>query len=878
MFSEIMFITEDGHSATLTAFKTHFDNVLTQVKKGILNSEEMLQQDACHREAIATLREQLSACNIREQGLEMQLNTVQEDGQRLQQQNNALQSKLASLHDSASQAQEDQLQLEQARIELNASNEDLKEAQENLASKCEELRIFNETHAQLKMELEALLVQIDGYQERVIAFEREREELTSKAVQIEQGVRKEMQEHLDQVEVNLRAESRNELKKVSSERNRLQERVLTLQENLRAVEGQVLERQQDESLQTSTKQELEKSEKKAKVQLQELETLKASLDNVRDAERLAKQEATGLAKRLEAEQLRCQTTVTESSKLEEQIDSLNRAMRDAKLLEAKHKKEWQEKESVIKRLEKQYTEAQEKAERGEQGLKLYKASSEKVLKDANDERKRHIDALQQALVEREGELEQVKGDKEQFRTNIEQRMRFQEEAYEKDLSESQRRLEEAERRRDDAEGALLQVQSDANSTLEAERKEFTQQINDMRQRADAAEANSKDIQATLNACYGDNAFKIPVSTGSQQQTKPHGKSNRDIDPQSGVEPVAALDLQHSDLRKTNSAGSGQQWNLADEPSQVVEELINEEPHEMPLSGRSSHSPGIADILRIQESKLLQLPPVVEETQLQYFTAKLDHTGPEFSMYEDTLDYDGSLNTQTPQEHGELQRTINWSQTERDKCTFRKPAANPNSASKRVHPYDNANNNSRRSVSYGSHSDASGIYLPETPRVLKESQPRTVTRNKSNLSSSPGFMHESQSSSRNMSTYQSQGHSGYRGASSRIDSSVIADPRLASCNMPAPAQKRRSSGQTMDGPQRARKKRSVAGVLSGGKHSQSQNVTSSQTLLPSPSTTTLDVSLHEGSARRLSSRVRTLSGASTRITRSSKALKSESHIS
>lgn len=915
------------------------DDALKKLKQDLVTGEEMLKRETEHRESISALKEQLAASATQSHDLESQLKTAQQAGQHLQQQNDSLQTKLTSLQAGASQADDDQVNLEQIPDELNASKGEVTEAQANLASKCEELRILNETHTQLKGEFQALQVRLDGYDTQIADFDREREELTSKAEQIEQSVRKQMQEHLDQVEVQLRAETRNDLKKVSSERNRLQERISTLHEDLQTAKAKVQEGQQYRSQGMSTTQELEKLRNDARSQILEIGMLKASLIDLRKAEDSAKKEAATLTERLKAEQSKGQTAVNENSRLSEQTDRLHRTLMDAKLLEAKYKSACSEKEASIQELENQLSEAREKAKHAEAGLQLYKATSDEALTKAEEEGQRKIGDLQKALNERQKELAQVNAESEKFHADVD-------ETWRKEQSEHQGHITKLLHQLAEAKSEAERQRNNAQAATETEQNKLQCQIGEMRKRAEAAESRLKDFHATRGpdnvvlpgATRDDTA---PDSVESIPPTRPRQRVDRSTD-QGEVVPNLPSGVPPPDSQRDNSAGNRLQRDQSHEPSQVVQESMAENRPTTQRSARSSLSPGIADTLRIQQSDLLRPAPVVEETQLrdqsamlhnaglplsqdiadiltiqpiellrpapvdeetqyrdrvplvpqntsaltgyytesettpfqsQYFTTRSSQRDPCFSIYEDSQDYEGPLNTQSVLDYGKLEDTIGWSQAERDMYTFQKPVANPNSASKRVPSYDHVRNTTGRSVSQGSRGDR---YRPETPRAVNDSQGGTFNRMNSNTSSSPGFVRDSQASGRKMSTYQSQSYSGNKRMSSRNDSNTTADPRLASRNLPAPSQKRRASDQTVDGSRGPSKKRTKSGVLCGGALSSSQAFDTSQAVAPSSSAAPYSSSLYGRSAPRRSSHMRTLAGSNTRVTRS-KMLKSKSHV-
>ena len=504
-------------------------------------------------------------------------------------------------------------------------------------------------------------------------------------------------------------------------------------------------------------------------------------------------------------------------------------------------------------------EAQQKAlSEGQAELEAVKAGAAKFRTEVETSWKQEQEFNAKRITELRHKQDETERQRDEAQSNVKQ-LQSGTNAIEAERSAFNEQLSEMQRRAELAEANLKNVQSSTELLSEMQR----------RAEAAEASLKEIQVSSTTRhgvvTCPGQDGITPTTTARASELTRPRKVLDRNTGLVSEVGRVPTPELLRPDSRRTASSSSihGAHRLLTKETA-----ALNSHPSGDMYNTRSSLSPGVDPILKIRSEEFPALPSVVEEAQLDrvskfrgdrlpYPPAVVEETqfddgskfkyprlpavvgetqfdssvpypagnarlrafspmiaissqggnahghraSNNFTIYEDSQDLGRPLQSSDLKDHGQLQDTLSWNQAEKDKYTFQKPVAHPNSASKRVHAPVKASSNVRRSASYGSKSDASGgVHRAGTPH-----NQNMLSRQNSNLSSSPHFVRDSQGA-RRQNTYQSFGSSAGKRKPSRTGSNGIADPRLVGRGPAVPTQKRKPESQVIENSAPLTKKR------------------------------------------------------------------------
>ncbi|KAK5163971.1 uncharacterized protein LTR77_010367 [Saxophila tyrrhenica] len=887
--------------------QTQLDESFGKLKADISQTENLLQQEAGHRETISALREQLKSSDTRISDLESQVSATQQSAAELRQQNGVLQKKLVAVEFTPPPATVNQPSPQHnSAVELEAVKAALQSAKAEVASKSEELSALVSKNVSIEDQVTTLQKRLGELQAQAEDHGREREDLLRKAKHDEGNIRQEMREHVEQVELKAKADARNELKKLSSERGRLQDHVDALKENQRASAAQIKQLQLSQKDGDANQREVDRLNKLIESQKHEIATLQSSTTNLQDAiqrESTANEKATTLSEQLIAEQTKVQAAVAEQLGLAKEVSELQTALNDSKLLEQRSKSELEklrsDSDASHKALERAAAEAREEAKRAVAGHEILKASCDSTVKDTMSKAQRNIESLQTALAESKAETQAAKAEDLKYRAEVQHGWKQEEENHKQQVENLEQKIAEVEQEREEAQEDIKRVRIETSAAIESQRKSLLDQLRQLRERAEAAEAAKAELEEAQLAA---SRLEQPMSSGMtpsatikpRDPNRPRKKADRNSNTLTQVSPIPAPeDIRPHSNRAAPTGSKPQASGPVVEDSQVVSD-----PFAVQLaaveSRQSSLSPEDYDILTIREEGTAQAPQVVEETQFfdvqstfpEFFsepaspvqsqiqqsalnaasttllsplgrTLNSVHAGGNFQIHEDSQPDAESTKGSDP---NKVTSSFFMSQAEQDQYTYKRPLPPPNSSSKRAQPPPQS-----------SHTLQGDSYPRDnTSGVRRYQTPVTMGAPNSSHSSSPGFMNDSQTNARKLSTYQAPGNSGGKHRQSQSHSTTTVDPRLAARNS-STNQKRKSEGQIVEGYEPERKKRASAATGAGGRSTRSN----AQLSIASMSAGPRGSSQYESSVPRTSSHMRTLGGASSRTTRANrKVSKSE----
>lgn len=632
--------TQMDEQSLTSAFKEHLEKGLNALKVELGERENLIQQEAAHRETVHSLQEQLKASNVRIARGESQISDAKLKENELKEQNATLQARIKALQSKSSPAENAQAQLNDVKAELDMTAKALDSAKADVASKARELLSLSAANTSLQEQLQALQSRLKSLQKKTVDFGPERKELERKARTEEERIRKEMAEHIENFEIELKTKSENDLKKLTSERNRLERQVKPLQDELVTYKTRIQQLQKEKSNGVLGKeQELERTKKLVESQKQEIDTLQSSLTDLQTAfkgDDAMQKKYSNLSTQFNAQQSKLKSAVEEKSVLLKQVDELRHASEEAELARKQAKSEFNkyrtEKESTVKALEKDLAEAKAAAEHSAAGLQHLKESCDKAIDDTSNKCDRQIKALQEQLSESQADLQKNKTEDERFRAEVEQTWQQEQKAFEERSTAIRRQVAEAEAQRDEAFAKNERLRQESETKINEQRKTLLEQRDQSQQRAETAEEKLKsqqrpsskgsNVSSRLHVPSVKDGTTPTASLRSMEPPRMRKKVDRNNNAIVEVDAIPAPEEIRPDSRKTSS-GKGKEPAKGPvvEESQFVSNPIFCNSADAPVIAQQLSSSFVLpsdndDMLSIRDGALRQLPDTVEETQFE----------------------------------------------------------------------------------------------------------------------------------------------------------------------------------------------------------------------------------------------------------------------
>ena len=831
--------------------RAHFDEAVKSLHSQLADRERLLEN---HRDIVNGLQEQLNACNVRVANEEAQNAASHEEASRLKEQNAVLETKVSALQNKISPAENAHIQLNETKADLEKTNRALDSAKTDLESKTEQLGALTIANTTLEEQLKALENRLQDTQKSKDHSEPQHEELARKVQEAEQRTRKEMADHIENFETQLKAKANNEVKKLTGEKNRLEKQIKPLQEELASSNHLITQMQTDKSTASDAlKQELERTKKHSQSLQDEIEALQSSLDDLKASSSKDVQEKLAtLSAQFTAEKTKLKQMTELNAELLQQVKRLGQAKEEIELAKEQAKADLaalrRENESQVDILQKELDEAKDNAENAAAGLEHYKESCKKSIDDANEKGDRKVEALQKRLSEAQAELKKEKENGEKFRNDVEEKWLQEQQTFKEDLEASNKKVSDAEARTSEAEAsAERRLRQEFQTTMDEQHASLVslqEQLEQERNRTEAAEEKLKSQQRPSSEDSKTSSYiKVPNTRDGITPTtkitptvppKVRKKADRSKRATAEVGVVPAPEEIRPDSRKTNSATdrTATKGPVVEE-SQFVSDAFaikHAGPATLDRDQGSFSNTNDIDTLHLQNGSSQALPHTVPETQLEdtlpsfaavhrslsstqaapplppstSFSAFAEHelngilgneqiVSNDFTVYEDGHEREQSSQLQYSGAEPHRRANESWSQEERAKYTYQKPMPLPNSASKRVHSYNRHPNHAGRN-SPGVQQRAQDRYKTPNPDTGVSDDLANPAQPSSASSSSPVFM-QAKHSNRRQSTYRtSQPSAGY-----------IADPRLTGRNDQA-GTKRKADNDIVEGYEREKKKR------------------------------------------------------------------------
>ena len=565
--------TREGGQIVASTFQTHLDNALRDLKEDLSNREKLIQQDASHREAATSLHEKLKASNVRIADYDSQISAARAKERQLQEQNAILQAKATASQSKLLPADDAHVLFSEAKAELNLKIQALESTNADLASKSEEVGRLSTANADLQDQIRTLHNQLTEVKNNLVDLASERRLFERNAQADVERVRKEMSEHTERFQTELQTNASNDLKKLSSERHRLEKQLKALTVELTACKSQLQELQKGSSTGNANRErEIRRLSDLTQSQKQEIESLQASLNGIRNSLKdraSVEEENSALSAQLSTEKTKLQYTLGEKSALLNQIQDVQLSSEAAQLSEGKLKVAFEEyrtdKDMALKALEEDLVKAKEAAERSEAGLEHFKGTCKKAVDDENKKTERQAKALNERLSEALAELQKGKQADEEFRAEVERSWQHEQQAFEDRSNEFQCKIAAAEVQRDEAMADNERLREELQKAMNEERTELLEQLDQAQRLADSGEEKLRSRHGSSgNNADASSRPRVPsfselegitpsASIDSTAPTKPRKNVDRHSNATMDSGPVPVPEELRPESRRTGSA-------------------------------------------------------------------------------------------------------------------------------------------------------------------------------------------------------------------------------------------------------------------------------------------------------------------------------------
>lgn len=399
-----------------TDFKQQLDEALKNLRVEICNQEELIAQSVTNRESILDLKQKLQASEKSAEQQAVDLKTLQSIEADLKQQNAMLQAQIESL--SSEQAKVTESQFNDISAELQLKSSELEATWADIATKEENLQRLTEDKARLEDKTKSLQQQLEAAIASAPSFDAEREQLGKEYAKKLDSVQKEVFRRANEFKVAENARVENEIRRLGHERDKLAEKVQTLQTQLASAQDQA-------KVTESTQQDLHKLRQQLEIAGQELKLLRTQKEELSTAVEKSthvQEQYTTLSAQYSAQQQHLQSAIGEKSTLGKRVEALTQT------------------ESQLKQQLKESFDANKQVE----------AASEAKLRSEEERNKKRLDGLQERLAEAQGEVQRKEEELGQYKAQNEAGWTAQEDRHKEALAKANGRASQAEARRDEA--------------------------------------------------------------------------------------------------------------------------------------------------------------------------------------------------------------------------------------------------------------------------------------------------------------------------------------------------------------------------------------------------------------------------------------------
>ncbi|KAK5688739.1 hypothetical protein LTS10_000717 [Elasticomyces elasticus] len=577
-------LSRNNEAATASTLQTTLVDAFKDLKTDLEGREQLLKQDAAHRENVRSLQDKITASNVRSNDLQAKLHDTELREARLKDANAALQTRIDTVHTNVTPDDSHHLPLSELKAEVNAKALALESAKAELTTKTEELQILRETNSRLEEKTQSLEQQLDELKRQIVDVDVLRRDIQGKADAELKKRRKELQEHSDRNTAEHKMRLDNAARTLASQKESLEKRIPALNEEIAASKTKIEELQKQAVELTRKKDgEVEKTKKQAQEWKRKAEGTQSQLESLQEAcksDEAVRKQYDAVRAELAQEKDKHHQSVEQKAVLAKQVEEIQQTFESARSevadVKAQFERHQVESGAALEEKSRQLAEAEEALERSETGIAHLKGECKKEVAHAERKAKENGDALQASLTQAQDELKQEKAKAAKFQGEVDDAWRSEEAKQEQNLATANNRALEAE----------TQLQK---AVAETER---------LRKELESVVARHAEEQLRLQQCaVQDAAIRVPPA-------------------QAGITPAAS--------------------NKENEPPKLRKK-VDRNAHTVIATGRVA----APDILRqpdprVRQAQVLSQEPVIEETQSEDLLIEQVTRGPvvEETQFED----------------------------------------------------------------------------------------------------------------------------------------------------------------------------------------------------------------------------------------------------
>ncbi|KAK0255307.1 hypothetical protein LTS09_009694 [Friedmanniomyces endolithicus] len=833
-------LIRDNEQSAQLSLQSTLAVAFKDLKNDLDRREQLVQQDAAHREVVSGLQDKIGASNLRINELQAKLVSAEHRESSLRGAIVELQTKIGTLQRNPAPGGNGLSSLGELRAEVSAKTSELESAKVELAAKTAEIRALSENNARLEAQSQSLQQKLEETKTQLVDVDVLRGNLELKFEAELKEHRKQLQEHSDRNVADHVMKVDNKLRLAATQKTSVEKTVLALQECVAAGKAKIEElRKHVAELAERRDGELDQVKQQARGWKHRSETIQRQLDTMQAAHgtnESSKKEYDAMFAELVLEKNRHHQASAERELFAKHMEELQQDLQSAQSEEANIKAtlERSQAESAVA-----LEETRRKLAESEAALLRSKASVQRLEEECKSDvaaveskAESQIEALQQLVTEAEAEAQRQKDEGLRFRAEVEETWRNDEARHDQDLVAANSRATEAEAQQKETLGEIERLRKELESVV-----------------ARHAEEQLRSLQ---RPSHGETAIRVPLaasgitptmSNKENEPPKPRKKVDRNTQTiiESGRVPVPQI-LRRPDSKAKSAEhatrGPGvEEVQLKDSsatrmPARIVSDLTDD------MLDRASTAYGHHFTQVVEETQFDdKLPsfaalsnraskPASAVSSLPSISNGLDHSSGSvnvdhhetpsqlrvedlhsFTVYEDEQRSQAAKISHAAQD--QTHDSLHWPEAEKEEYISRKSYPVPNSASKMVH-----RDGERESYRKRSNTMLLSDQRPAAPRSESRASSGTSKRTPrmEPHSSTPDFV-DNAASARKMSTYQLPGATGLNRRLSSNNGGLIADPRLAQRIAP-PAAKRKAPPAIAEGYESERKKRKATepGIL------------------------------------------------------------------
>ncbi|KAK0814429.1 hypothetical protein LTR87_003882 [Friedmanniomyces endolithicus] len=809
-----------------------------ELKNDLDRREQLVQQDAAHREVVSGLQDKIGASNLRINELQAKLVSAEHRESSLRGAFVELQTKIGTLQSNPAPDGNGLSSLGELRAEVSAKTTELESANVELTAKTAEIRALSENNARLEAQSQSLQQKLEETKTQLVDLDVLRGYLELKFEAELKEHRKQLQEHSDRNVADHIMKVDNKLRLAATQKASVEKTVLSLQDCVAAGKARIEElRKHGAELAEHRDGELDQVKQQAQEWKHRSETIQRQLDTMQAAhgtDECSKKEYDAIFAELVLEKNMHHQASAERATFAKHMEELQQDLQSAQSEEANVKaileKSQAESTIALEETRMKLVKAEEAVQRSETGVQDLAEQCKSGVAAAERKAKTQVEALQKLVTEAEAEVQRQKDEGLRFRAEVDEIWRNDEARHDQDLIAANRRATGAEAQQKETLGEIERLRKELESVV--------------------ARHAEEQLRSQQRPSHGETAIRVPpavsgvtptMSNKENEPPKPRKKVDRNAQTiiESGRVPVPEI-LRKPDSKAKSAEhatrGPGvEEVQLKDSsathmPARIVSDLTDD------MLDRASTAyghhftqvveetqfddklPSFAALNNRALSHALVSKPASAVSSLPSISNGFDHSSGSvnvdhhetpsqlqvkdlhsFAVYEDEQRSQATKISHAVQD--QTHDSLRWPEAEKEQYISRKSYPVPNSASKMVH-HDGERESYRKRSNIMLLSDQ----RPAAPRSESRASSGTSKRTPrmEPHSSTPDFV-DNAASARKMSTYQVPSATAVNRRHSSNTGGLVADPRLAQRVAP-PEAKRKAPPAIAEGYESERKKR------------------------------------------------------------------------